>query len=131
MIPTPRLITILSLLQFFFISGGYLLARIFVGLVEKADKEFPGGFDTFVEWHQKREPVLTFLALLIGHYGLLFLPAPLFLFTLVGFRDRDAPTLAFMTDRRLLFTLVFTAAVIFLFTIAAFQAIRLNAPIVT
>ena len=123
--PGPRLLSILSLVQFFFIGAGYLLARIFVRLAEKADAD---GLE-FIAWHQKHAPVRTAVALFIRHYGLLFLVAPLVLLVLVAVRDRATGDVPFITERRWMLIGVFTVAVALLFSLAVMYALRIAGPI--
>lgn len=112
----PKLITVLCLVQFFFVSAGFLLTRASLKLYDKVVPELLGS-------HAPRIPPV---AQFVRYYGLWFLFVPLLWCVIAAARGRITDGGASIALPQIVTGIVLTVALVLFFTLTALYAIRIS-----
>lgn len=106
----PRTITILSLVQFFFVCAGFLITHAMLHLYRKYWGEFPGlGIPYFLQF--------------ISSFGLCFLFVPAIWFSAAIIRRNGPDGVGTISSMQFIFGIVLTITVSLLFSVAAMASL--------
>lgn len=118
-----RPVTALSVLQFVFITGGYLAVRSCLGLIKRYSGQAEA--QEFLDSHWRDARVLTACTLFVHRFGLLFLLSPALLVVIMVLASRTARTPVFITAAWGRALIALTAVVVLLFSAGAGYAFRM------
>ena len=107
---SPKIISVLSLLQFFFVLAGYLFTQ---SCLKFYDRAVTGGF-------QVERPELP---LFVRAYGLWFLFVPFVWASIAALRGRAVRGIAYISPLQFIFGSVLTAAIATIFLLSAYRAL--------
>jgi hypothetical protein len=121
----PRIIVVLSLVQFFFIGAGYLLTCASLHRFERWAVDFPEFHTDAVDWYFSHWPCLTTLSLSVRDYGLWTLSLPIIWCVIWVFRTRNMDDLASVEFPESIAGVVLTVALALAFSLSSFHAFRM------
>jgi hypothetical protein len=112
----PKLITILCLVQFFFIAAGFLVARTSLKLYDQTVPEMLG----------RHAPRIPPLAQFVRSYGLWFLLVPTLWCVVAVARGQVTAGDASITLPQVVIGILLTVTIVLTFTLGALYAIRIS-----